>query len=100
MSNVTPPAPAGAERLIVKSNVVVPELASLAEMSLIVRLGVPHRFSAEAVLRGLGAPAVKSALLLSVSLQPPLLRESAVVALIVGAGPVPSKKFAPLVPVP
>src|SRR5919204_4288498 len=45
-------------------------------------------------VRGAGAPAVKSAPLLSVSWQPELLRKSAVVFEIVGAGAAPSKKFA------
>src|SRR3954471_17676897 len=52
------------------------------------------------VFLGVGAPAVKSALLLSVSVHPPFLRSAAAVAEIVGAWPVPSKKFAPLEPVP
>src|SRR5438105_3839065 len=44
----------------------------------------PHTLKAVAVLRGFGAPAVKSALLLSVSKHPPPPRKSAVVLL--GAG--------------
>src|SRR4051794_26241040 len=39
MSNVTPPGPAGAERLTVKGKLVVPALPSFKETSLIVRLG-------------------------------------------------------------
>ena len=39
MSKVTPPGPAGAERLTVKVKVVVPALPSFSETSLIVRLG-------------------------------------------------------------
>ena len=39
MSNVTPPAPAGDERFTTKSNDVVPALPSLAETSVMVRLG-------------------------------------------------------------
>jgi hypothetical protein len=46
-----------------------------------------HRFNGEAVLRGAGAPAVKSAALLSVSVQPPASRKAAVVLLKVGAAP-------------
>src|SRR5215510_9034778 len=49
-----------------------------------------------AVLRGPAGPATKSDELLSVSIQPPLLRTAAVVAPIVGVGPAPSKQFAPL----
>ena len=44
----------------------------------------------EAVLRGLGGWAVKSAALSSVSLQPPPLRVAALVALVAGALPLPS----------
>src|SRR5262245_8478503 len=101
MSNVTPPAPAGLERLTLNVNVVVPALPSACETSLIERLGVvEHECRAVAVFRGATADAVKSAALLSVSVQPAPARKSEFVALIVGAGPVPSKKFAPLVPVP
>src|SRR5438876_11432629 len=50
-------------------------------------------------VRGAGAPAVKSAPLLSVSWQPEFLRESAVVFEIVGAAAAPSKKFAPSEPI-
>ena len=39
MSKVTPPAPAGDERFTTKSNDVVPALPSLAETSVMVRLG-------------------------------------------------------------
>ena len=39
MSKVTPPGPAGAERLTVKVKVVVPALASFWETSVTVRLG-------------------------------------------------------------
>src|ERR671935_2223792 len=46
-------------------------------------------------VRGAGAPAVKSAPLLSVSWQPELFRESDVLFAIVGAADAPSKKFAP-----
>src|SRR3954449_3281328 len=48
----------------------------------------------EALLRGLGAAAVKSAELLSVSVQPPLPRKSAVVGLGAGAA-VPSEQLVP-----
>ena len=50
--------------------------------------------NAEAVLRAFGVAAAKSEKLLSVSTQPPSLRKSLRVAEIVGAGVVPSKKFA------
>src|SRR5262249_14483736 len=52
------------------------------------------------VLRGLGAPVTKSALLLSVSCRPLLRRKSAVVFVSVGAAAVPSKHVAPPEPVP
>src|SRR4029453_15415383 len=48
----------------------------------------------EAVLRGAGTSAVKSAALLLVSIQPLLARNVAMVLLRVGAAPLPSKKFA------
>src|SRR5207244_6958290 len=50
---------------------------------------------ADAVLRGAGAPATKSDKLLSLSTQPAPTRKAAVVLLSAGAGPEPSKKFAP-----
>ena len=49
----------------------------------------------DAELRGVGAAAVKSAPLLSVSTQPPPIRNAAVALLSVGAGAAPSKKLAP-----
>jgi hypothetical protein len=55
-----------------------------------------HGCSEEAVLRGLTAPAVKSAALLSVSLQPLLFLDADADAEIVAVGPVPSKQFVPL----
>src|ERR1044071_5308958 len=59
-----------------------------------------HEWVGEAVLRAAGVPVAKSAALSFVSTQPPSLRKSARVALIVGAGPEPSKKLAPFTPVP
>ena len=50
-------------------------------------------------VRGAGEPAMKSAALLSVSVQPDPARNAAVVLLNVGAGPAPSKKFAPSYPI-
>jgi hypothetical protein len=101
MSNVTPPGPAGLERLTVKVKVVVPALSSAFETSLTESvIPVGQKLRGEIVLRGAGAPAAKSAALLSVSVQPLLARKSAAVAEMVGAAPEPSKKFAPLVPVP
>src|SRR5262249_17034007 len=52
------------------------------------------------VLRGLGTPVTKSALLLSVSCRPLLRRKSAVVFVSVGAAALPSKQLAPPAPVP
>jgi len=49
--------------------------------------GVAQTLVVDALLRGLGAPAMKSALLLSVSVQPLPARRSAVVLLGAGAGP-------------
>ena len=54
----------------------------------------PQLLSGEEVLRGFTAPAVKSAALLSVSVQPPLLRMVAVVLEGAAAGPEPSKQLA------
>ena len=51
-----------------------------------VTIGTTHLFVGEAVLRGFGAPAVKLAELLSVSVQPSPARRSAVVVLGAGAG--------------
>ena len=90
MSNVTPPASAGAERLTVNVNDVVPELPSFSDTSSIERLGTATEF------RGFGAPAVKSLPLLSVSVAPLPARRSDVEALIVGAGATPSKQFVPV----
>src|SRR5438128_8237511 len=56
---------------------------------------LPQIWVGVSIVRGAGAPATKSAELLSVSWQPPLLRKSAVVFEIVGAAAAPSKKFAP-----
>jgi hypothetical protein len=53
-------------------------------------VGAPHTLRALARLRGAGAPVLKSAPLLSVSVQPPAARRAAVVLLRVGAT-VPSK---------
>ena len=58
---------------------------------------VTHGLRGDAVLRGFGAMAVKSAPLLSVSVQPLPLRSTAVVLLLAGAA-LPSKKFAPSQP--
>ena len=51
----------------------------------------PHGLAGEALLRGAGAAVAKSALLLSVSVQPLAARRSASVVLGVGAAPAPSK---------
>ncbi len=56
---------------------------------------VGQGLSGVAVLRGFGAVAVKSAVLLSVSVQPPAPRTTEVVLLGAGVGPAPSKKLAP-----
>ena len=50
----------------------------------------PQLLVGEAVLRGVGAPVVKSAALSSVSVQPALLRIAAVVLVSAGVAPVPS----------
>src|SRR5437588_5412580 len=63
-----------------------------------VTIGTTHLFKGDEVLRGFGAPAVKSAELLFVSVHPSVARKSAVVALGAGAGLV-SEQFA-VVPYP
>ena len=86
MSKVTPPAPAGADRLTVKVNAVVPALPSLTDTSLMLSVGKlgPQGASGDAVLRGAGAVTTKSVALLSVSVHPPAARIAAVVALRLG----------------
>src|SRR6266536_2539594 len=54
-----------------------------------------QKWSGEIAFRGAGGPAVKSAPLLSVSVQPESLRRAAVVFESVEAAEAPSKKFAP-----
>jgi hypothetical protein len=54
----------------------------------------PHGLAGDALLRGAAAAVAKSALLLSVSVQPFAARKSASVVLGAGAVPEPSKKFA------
>jgi hypothetical protein len=54
----------------------------------------PQGASGDALLRGAGVPALKSAALLLVSVQPAAARRAAVVAVNAGAA-VPSKKLAP-----
>src|SRR5690242_14079088 len=96
MSNVTPPGPAGAERLTVKTKLVVPALPSFRETSFTVRLGrpPPHGARAVALLRGLAAAAAKSAELLSVSVQPPAARKTAFAVLGAGVFAPPSLQLA------
>ena len=53
----------------------------------------PHGATVIAVFRGAGAPAKKSPLLLSVSVQPAPARDADVVLLRVAVGPAPSKQF-------
>ena len=74
-------APAGVE-----AGVAVPTPEGL--------VGPAQAFSGEALLRGVGGPAVKSDPLLSVSVQPFPIRRTAVAFVVAGAG-VPSKKLAP-----
>ena len=94
---LTPPACAGELRLTVKTKLVVPASPSACVTSLMesegvgvgvgegVGVGVPlHALNAVEVLRGFGVVAVKSVELLSVSVQPPAARMSAVV--VEGAG--------------
>src|SRR5262245_11101996 len=96
MSNVTPPAPAALVRLTVNVNVVVPELPSLCDTSLIDSAGVPPEqpWTGDAPLRGAGATTAKSIALLSVSAQPLPRRSAAVVFEVAGAALEPSKKSA------
>src|SRR5437667_12218 len=58
-------------------------------------VGGVQSFVGEPVLRGAGAPTVKSAALLFESVQPSLLRKAAVVLLSVAVGPEPSEQFVP-----
>ena len=58
-------------------------------------VGPPQPLAGLALLRGVGAPTVKSELLLSVSVQPPRLRRAAVVLERTAVGPAPSKSLAP-----
>ena len=61
-----------------------------------VGVGPPHGFRGDALLRGLGAPAVKSPALSSVSVQPATPRSAAVVSVKFAVGAEPSKLFAEL----
>lgn len=82
MSNVTPPAGAGMLSETVKVKVVPPEVPSAWETSLMERRGVelpPQGLTEVTVLRGVGRAAVKSARLLPVSVQPAVLRMTALV---------------------
>src|ERR1700759_4278039 len=54
----------------------------------------PHDVAIEEALRGVGAPAAKSAALSSLSVQPAPPRLAAVVLLSVDVGPLPSKALA------
>src|SRR5262249_50907639 len=85
----------------VNVKLVVPEFPSALvtfEIEITGRTGPPeHGFNADAVLRGAGAPTVKSELLLLLSVQPPFLRSAAVVLLRIGVA-APSKKSAPSYP--
>src|SRR2546429_6783073 len=56
----------------------------------------PHEVDAERLFRGLGAPVAKSELLLFVSVQPLLIRTTAVVLLGADVAAVPSKQLAVL----
>src|ERR1041385_5613481 len=85
MSNVTPPASAGFERLTVKVWVCVPLFPSFAEILSIARIGgALQSLIAEAELRGgvpgLSVGVVKSFALLSASVQPSFLRSAPLVA--------------------
>ena len=68
----------------------VAALAGTVLVTLGAASGALHGLSGEAVLRGVGAPAEKSELLLSVSVQPPLSRSAAVSFDRVGAAAEPS----------
>ncbi len=59
-----------------------------------VGVAVPHGFIVELVFRGVGAAAEKSVALVSVSVQPLAPRNTAVVLLGAGVGPLPSKQLA------
>ena len=60
----------------------------------LVIIGPPQELASEAELRGLGAPTVKSAPLLSVSAQPLLFLSAAVVLAVLPVGTPPSEQVA------
>src|SRR5947207_15712823 len=99
MSNVTPPASAGLERLTVNVKSLAPPLPSFNATSLMVRFGgALQLLIAEAEFRGgvpeLNVGVVKSAELLSVSVQPSVFRSADLVAPS-GAVAVVSEQLAP-----
>src|SRR5258706_9155287 len=74
---------------------VVPPARTELGLAAHVPRGLPQPFNEDAVFRGLGATAVKSAELLSVSVQPAPALSAAVVLDSVGVGPTPSKQLVP-----
>src|SRR5882724_5617464 len=99
MSNVTPPASAGLERLTVNVKSLAPLLPSVNATSLMFRFGgVLQSLIAEAEFRGsapeLSVGVVKSAELLSVSVQPSVFRSADLVALSAAVA-VASEQLAP-----
>ena len=76
------------------------EVAVLTTGGVSLGVGVAQTLKLEVVLRGFGAPTLKSASLLSVSVHPLPLRSEPTVLLNVAAGPLPSKQVAPEKPVP
>ena len=93
MSNEAPPSAAGAERLTRKLKVVVPAFVSFAETSSIERVRVTEH--AVPQFRGVGAPIVKSAELLSVSMEPSPLRRAAELFVVFRVGAVSKSLAAP-----
>ncbi|MCW0438027.1 hypothetical protein NB723_002991 [Xanthomonas sacchari] len=94
---LTPALPAGWLSVTVNTNALLP-LSPSARLTLATlatgRLPPPHRLTGAALLRGVGAPVAKSALLLSLSVQPPLPRSTARVLLGAAVGALPSAQLA------
>src|SRR5436190_20652853 len=80
--------------VVTKTKVMLPVQAGFGFASPLPVGGVPPHVDELLLLRGFGAPTAKSAELLSVSVQPPLARSTAVVLAGAGAGALPSKQFA------
>jgi hypothetical protein len=95
ISNVAPPNAATFDSETVNVNDVVPELPSVEVTLPMLRIGSGlHKLRAVAEFLGTGGPTAKSALFVSVSVQPATARLSAVVLSVIPAAAVPSKQLA------